>query len=185
MALIYAVPRSLSKRLEDFLKIRGRHVNLQLFQQKGTTESIHKPDISPTLSPTPALIPTIPIWPRGFWSNHSFTNSRVYSRLRSNLVGRISRSIIEFERSMMMMRWRMIVRRIALDGASNLVVGRVRWRRINDCHGETIGIVPFATSAGYEIVYCSLETSRLIFLDCIPRPDVGCLPCIGSLKLFR
>ena len=91
---------------------------------KRTTGSIHKPDISPTLSPTPARMPTIPIWPRGFWSNHSFTNSRVYSRLRSNRVGRISRSIIEFERSRMIMRCRMIVRRIALEGASNLVVGR-------------------------------------------------------------
>ena len=34
--------------------------------KKRTTESIHKPDISPTLSPTPARMPTIPIWPRGF-----------------------------------------------------------------------------------------------------------------------
>ena len=93
---------------------------------KRTTESIHKPDISPTLSPTPARMPTIPIWPRGFWSNHSFTNSRVYSRLRSNRVGRMSRSIIEFERSRMMIRWRMIVRRIAFEGASNLVVRLVR-----------------------------------------------------------
>ena len=50
---------------------------------------------------------------------------------------------------------------------------------------ETIGVVPFSTPAGYEIVYCSLETSRLIFLDRIPRPDKGCLPGIGSLKLSR
>ena len=45
----------------------------------------------------------------------------------------------------------------------------------------TGGIGPFATSTGYEIVYCSLETPRLIFLDCIPRPDVRRLPCIGNL----
>jgi hypothetical protein len=111
--------------LEGFLEFENRHVNLQPFQTKRTTENIHKPDISPNLSPTPARMPTIPIWPRGFWSNHSFTNSRVYSRLRSNRVGRMSRSIIEFERSRTMMRWRMIVRRIAFEGASNLIMRRV------------------------------------------------------------
>jgi len=73
----------------------------------------------------------------------------------------------------------MIVRRIAFEGASNLIT-----RRMRGCISlvvETVGIAPFATSTGYEIVYCSLETPRLIFLDCVPRPDVRRLPCIGSL----
>jgi len=47
---------------------------------------------------------------------------------------------------------------------------------------KAVGIAPFTTSTGYEIVYCSLETPRLIFLDCVPRPDVRCLPCIGNLS---
>ena len=46
-----------------------------------------------------------------------------------------------------------------------------------------MGIVHFTTSTGYEIVYCSLETPRLVFLDCIPRSDVGSLPRIGSLNI--
>jgi len=50
---------------------------------------------------------------------------------------------------------------------------------------EMIDIAPFATPTGYEIVNCSLEASGLIFLDCIPRPDVGRFPCVGSLSIFR
>ena len=71
----------------------------------------------------------------------------------------------------------MIVRRIAVDGASNLVVVGKRSLVMT----EGVGIVPFSTSAGYEVVDCSLETSRLVFLDCIPRPDIGCFPCVRSL----
>ena len=50
---------------------------------------------------------------------------------------------------------------------------------------EMIGIAPFATPAGYEIVYRGLQASRLIFLDYIPRSDIGCLPRIGTLKAPR
>jgi len=78
------------------------------------------------------------------------------------------------------MRWRIIVRRIAFEGASNLVVGR---GEINESltMAEAMRIAPFATPTGYEIVYSSLQTSGFILLDRIPRPDIGCLPCIGSL----
>ena len=78
-----------------------------------------------------------------------------------------------------MMRWRMIVRRIALEGASNLAMELARGIM------EMVVIAPFATPTGYEIVYCSLETPRFIFLDCIPRPDVGCLPCVRGLHIFH
>ena len=37
---------------------------------------------------------------------------------------------------------------------------------------EGMIIVPFAMPTGYEVVYRSLETSGLILLDSIPRPDV-------------
>ena len=50
---------------------------------------------------------------------------------------------------------------------------------------EMMVIAPFTTPTGYEIVHCSLETPGFIFLDCIPRPDVGCLPCIGGLHIFH
>ena len=53
----------------------------------------------------------------------------------------------------MMMRWRMIVRRIAFEGASNLVVKVVG--RLLDVT-EAMRIPPFSTPAGYEIVYGSL-----------------------------
>jgi len=46
-----------------------------------------------------------------------------------------------------------------------------------------MSVVPFATPTSYEIVDCSLEASRLIFLNCIPRPDVGGFPRVGSLGL--
>lgn len=81
---------------------------------------VDTPDISPIRSPRPPLIPTMPICPSGFWSNHSVINSRAYCRVRSNRVGRISRSIMADERSSSRTRWRMIVRRMAAAGASRL-----------------------------------------------------------------
>ena len=47
------------------------------------------------------------------------------------------------------------------------------------------GIVPFAAATSYEIVYCSLQAPRFIFLNSIPGPDVGCFPCVGSLDHSR
>jgi hypothetical protein len=86
----------------------------------GQGVSYNTPDISPILSPIPARIPTTPICPNGFWSNHSAMNSRVYWSIRSKRVGRISRSIIEDDRSSNRTRCRIMVRRIAVDGASSL-----------------------------------------------------------------
>ncbi len=71
-------------------------------------------------SPKPARIPTIPICPRGFWSNHSRMNSRAYSSVKSKRVGRISRSIIAEDKSSSRITWRMIVRRMAAAGARSL-----------------------------------------------------------------
>ena len=48
---------------------------------------------------------------------------------------------------------------------------------------EVRNIEPFATPTGYEIVDCSLKASGLIFLDCVPRPDVRRFPCVGGLAL--
>jgi hypothetical protein len=79
------------------------------------------PDISHIRSPIPPRIPTIPICPSGFWSNHSVTNSRAYSSVRSNRVGRISRSPIDVERSNRRTRCRIIERRIAAAGARSLL----------------------------------------------------------------
>jgi len=78
------------------------------------------PDITPIRSPRPARIPTTPICPSGFWSNHSVTNSRAYCNIRSNRVGRMSLSIIAAERSRMSTRCRIMVRRIAAAGARSL-----------------------------------------------------------------
>ena len=50
---------------------------------------------------------------------------------------------------------------------------------------EGMIIAPFAMPTGYEVVYRSLETSGLILLDSVPRPVVGCLPCVGSLNVSR
>ena len=80
------------------------------------------PDISHIRSPIPPRIPTMPICPSGFWSNHSVTNSRAYSSVRSNRVGRMSRSVIDVERSSRRTRWRMIERRIAAAGARSLFI---------------------------------------------------------------
>jgi len=84
-------------------------------------EGRNAPDISPIRSPMPPRMPTMPICPSGFWSNHSVTNSRAYSSVRSNRVGRMSRSVIDAERSSKRTRWRMIDRRIAAAGARSLV----------------------------------------------------------------
>ena len=82
------------------------------------------------------------------------------------------------------MRWRMIVRRIAFEGASNL--GKKWWNQQGESSFmmERMIIAPFATPTGYEVVYRGLETSGLILLDGIPRPDVGCFPCVGCLNLM-
>lgn len=65
-------------------------------------------------------MPTMPICPNGFWSNHSKMNSRAYWRVKVNRVGRMSRSSIEAERSNNRTRCRMIDRRIAAAGACSL-----------------------------------------------------------------
>ena len=78
------------------------------------------PVISHIRSPIPERIPTTPICPSGFWSNHSTTNSRAYCSMRSKRVGRISRSSIALERSSSSTKCRMIVRRIAVEGACRL-----------------------------------------------------------------
>jgi hypothetical protein len=82
---------------------------------------------APILSPIPALIPTTPICPSGFWSNHSVTNSLAYCNIRSNRVGRMSRSIIAADKSSSKIKCRIIVRRMAVEGASNLGVYEKRW----------------------------------------------------------
>lgn len=85
------------------------------------------PDISHMRSPTPARIPTTPIWPSGFWSNHSTMNSRAYCSVSVNRVGRMSRSSMDAERSSISTRCRIIDRRIAAPEPcclmSHLVVG--------------------------------------------------------------
>ena len=85
------------------------------------TKSRDAPDISHIRSPIPPRMPTMPICPSGFWSNHSVTNSRAYSSVRSNRVGRMSRSVMDVERSSRRTRWRMIDRRIAAAGARSLL----------------------------------------------------------------
>lgn len=78
------------------------------------------PDISPTRSPRPARIPTTPICPRGFWSNHSVMNSRAYCSIKSKRVGRMSRSVMDDERSRTRTRCRIMVRLMAEAGARSL-----------------------------------------------------------------
>lgn len=114
VSLPHTTPRHLNRILQTWLTHRLKFVSIcdslqyilwityassQYHVASQQNTSSHIPDISPIRSPIPALMPTIPTCPNGFWSNHSVTNSLAYCNMRSNLVGRMSRSAIAEERS--------------------------------------------------------------------------------------
>lgn len=72
--------------------------------------SLGFPLMSLTRMANPSRMPMMPSWDMGFCSKYSVTNSMAYRNVRRCRVGRRSFSDIAIERSITIIRWRIIPR---------------------------------------------------------------------------